>query len=161
MHSPTDASPPSLRTATHGLGPIWIATPSSYRTCTDCSLPVSRRTAKSSGHYLGPWRHADLTISISQIGAEALVFFSAPIMILYAGRVAELALESRLPSISNASELLKAGGLMSYGPNINDLCRRAATYVDKILKGANPADLPLEQPIKFELVINLKTARAL
>src|SRR5262249_13873895 len=51
MHSPTDASPPSLRTATHGLGPIWIATPSSYRTCTDCSLPVPRRTAKDSGHY--------------------------------------------------------------------------------------------------------------
>src|SRR5262245_4202768 len=52
MHSPTDASPPSLRTATHGSGPIWIATPSSHRTCTDCSLPVSRRTAKHSGHYL-------------------------------------------------------------------------------------------------------------
>jgi putative ABC transport system substrate-binding protein len=72
-----------------------------------------------------------------------------------------LALEGRLPSISSTSEFVRAGGLMSYGPNTTDLYRRVATHVDKILKGARPADLPVEQPTTFELVINSKTAKAL
>jgi putative tryptophan/tyrosine transport system substrate-binding protein len=67
----------------------------------------------------------------------------------------------RLPSISNLTGYPEAGGLMSYGPSLSDIERRSAGYVDKILKGAKPADLPVEQPTKFELVINLKTARAL
>jgi len=67
--------------------------------------------------------------------------------------------KSRLPAIYEAAEEVEAGGLMSYGVNDNDLYRRAATYVDRILKGAKPADLPVEQPTKFELVINLKTAK--
>ena len=74
-------------------------------------------------------------------------------------QVVELAVKSRLPVISGRPELVEAGGLMTYGASINDLYRRAATYVDKILKGAKPADLPIEQPTKFELVINLKTAK--
>jgi putative tryptophan/tyrosine transport system substrate-binding protein len=74
-------------------------------------------------------------------------------------RMAELALKSRLPVIYQRAEYVEAGGLMSYGANRNDLFRRAATYVDKILKGAKPADLPVEQPTKFEFVINLKTAK--
>jgi putative ABC transport system substrate-binding protein len=73
--------------------------------------------------------------------------------------VAELAVKSRLPVIYERREYVEAGGLMSYGVNQNDLDRRAAVYVDKILKGAKPADLPVEQPTKFELVINLKTAK--
>jgi putative ABC transport system substrate-binding protein len=72
-----------------------------------------------------------------------------------------LAVRSRLPVIHGAKEFVEAGGLMSYGTNFSVLYRRAATYVDKILKGAKPADLPVEQPTKFELVINLKTAKAL
>jgi len=72
--------------------------------------------------------------------------------------VAELAVKSRLPTIYREVESVEAGGLMSYGVNILDLFRRAATYVDKILKGAKPADLPVEQPTKFELVINIKAA---
>jgi putative ABC transport system substrate-binding protein len=79
----------------------------------------------------------------------------------YAERLAALALKSRLPTVQNSQVFAKAGGLMSYGPNLADLYRRAAVYVDKILKGTKPADLPVEQPIKFELVINLKTAKAL
>jgi putative ABC transport system substrate-binding protein len=74
-------------------------------------------------------------------------------------QVVELAVKSRLPVISGRPELVEAGGLMTYGASLNDLYRRAATYVDKILKGAKPADLPIEQPTKFELVINLKTAK--
>jgi putative ABC transport system substrate-binding protein len=76
-------------------------------------------------------------------------------------RIAQLAIRHRLPSISHLSAFVDAGGLMAYGPDRADLFRRAATYVDKILKGAKPAELPVEQPTKFDLVINLKTAKAL
>jgi len=73
----------------------------------------------------------------------------------------DLAAKTRLPAVYPQRDFVDAGGLLSYGPNGPDLFRRAATYVDKILKGAKPADLPVEQPTKFELVINLKTAKAL
>jgi putative ABC transport system substrate-binding protein len=73
----------------------------------------------------------------------------------------ELVTKSRLAAIFPVREFAEAGGLMAYGPSIPDSYRRTATYVDKILKGAKPADLPVEQPMKFELVINLKTAKAL
>jgi len=76
-------------------------------------------------------------------------------------RIVDLSAKHRLPSIFASREFVDAGGLMAYGPSFTDLYRRAATYVDKILKGAKPADLPIEQPTKFEFVINLKTAKAL
>jgi putative tryptophan/tyrosine transport system substrate-binding protein len=91
--------------------------------------------------------------------AGALIVLPAPIMTIYAREIAEFAVKRRLPSISFSNEFPAAGGLMSYGANFLDLFRRAALYVDKILKGARPADLPVEQPTKFELVINLKTAK--
>jgi putative ABC transport system substrate-binding protein len=77
------------------------------------------------------------------------------------GRIAQFAIENKLPSVYTYREYIEAGGLMAYTPNYNDLFRRAATYVDKILKGAKPGDLPIEQPRGFQLFINLKTARAL
>src|SRR5713101_7737568 len=76
-------------------------------------------------------------------------------------RIVDLSAKHRLPSIFGSRDFVDAGGLMAYGPNFTDLYRRAATYVDKIFKGAKPADLPVEQPTKFELVVNLKTAKAL
>ena len=76
-------------------------------------------------------------------------------------RLAQLASTSGLPAISGFRRWVDAGGLMSYGPDFSDLLHRAAAYVDKILKGAKPGDLPIEQPTKFELVINLKAAKAL
>ncbi len=93
--------------------------------------------------------------------AEALIVTGEPIFYFEKTRIVELAASHKLPAIHQWREFATIGGLMSYGPDLNDLLRRAATYVDKILKGAKPADLPVEQPTKFELVVNLKTARAL
>ena len=76
-------------------------------------------------------------------------------------RIAELSLQQKLPSIYNGREFTELGGFMAYGANFQDLARRSASYVDRILKGAKPADLPVEQPTKFELSINMKTAKAL
>jgi putative ABC transport system substrate-binding protein len=80
-------------------------------------------------------------------------------MTLNSKRIVELALEQHLPGMYPSNQFAQEGGLMAYGPVIADLYRRAATYVDKILKGAKPADLPVEQPTKFELVINLRAAK--
>jgi len=91
--------------------------------------------------------------------ADAVLTLTSIILLNHRTQVAELVVKSRLPAIYSQTEYTEAGGLMYYGANILDLYRRAATYVDKILKGAKPADLPVEQPIKFELVINLKAAK--
>ena len=91
--------------------------------------------------------------------ADAVVVLASPILESARTQVADLAAKSRLPAIYHVSEFVEAGGLMSYGVSFIDLYRRAATYVDKILKGAKPADLPVEQPMKFEFIINLKAAK--
>jgi putative tryptophan/tyrosine transport system substrate-binding protein len=92
-------------------------------------------------------------------GAQALITTPSPVMNTQRDRVLDFAAKNRLPAIYAAPEFVDAGGLMYYGPNYLDLFRRAATYVDKILKGAKPAGLPVEQPTKFELIINLRAAK--
>jgi len=92
---------------------------------------------------------------------DALMAMTGPITFSQRKQIAEFALKNRLPSAYPTREYVDAGGLMSYGPDINDLYRRAAGYVDKILKGAKPNDLPVEEPTKFDLVINLKTAKTI
>ena len=97
--------------------------------------------------------------AITRGGAGALIGLNSPEFAFHRRRIAELAVKSRLPAVYVDSEFVNDGGLMSYAPDFANLYRRAATYVDKILKGRKPADLPVEQPTKFELVINLKTAK--
>ena len=91
--------------------------------------------------------------------AQAVLVLGGPVLISHRRQVADLAVKSRLPASYVRPEYVEDGGLMSYAPSSNDLLRRAATYVDKILKGAKPADLPVEQPTKFEFIINLKAAK--
>jgi putative ABC transport system substrate-binding protein len=94
-------------------------------------------------------------------GVDALLLFSDPVFFSARTRIMALALKHRLPSMSEGKEFVEAGGLISYSPSIPALARRAAIFIDKILRGARPADLPIEQPTTFELVINLTTAKAL
>jgi putative ABC transport system substrate-binding protein len=104
----------------------------------------------------------DLAFSdMTRARAGALTVLPSNMFLREHSRLVDLAAKHRLPAVYTVKEYVDAGGLMSYGPNVADLFRRAATYVDRILKGAKPGDLPVEQPTKFELVINLKTARTL
>jgi putative ABC transport system substrate-binding protein len=100
--------------------------------------------------------HAFAAITTERAGA--VIVFTDTVLLNHRTRIADHAVRRRLPTVSGASEYAEAGGLLAYGPSLSDGPRRAGTYVDKILKGAKPADLPVEQPTKFELVINLKSS---
>ena len=99
--------------------------------------------------------------TMAATGTGAVVVLDDGVFVHHRTRMASLALQKRLPMVNALRELAEAGGLMAYGPSLTSLARRAATFVDRILKGAKPADLPVEQPTTFELVINLKTAKVL
>jgi ABC-type uncharacterized transport system substrate-binding protein len=99
--------------------------------------------------------------AITRERADALLTLAQPLIEVYQQQIADFTVTQRLPAIFHRRGFVDAGGLMSYGANAADLYRRAATFVDKILQGAKPAELPVEQPVKFDLVINLKTAKAL
>ena len=125
-------------------------------------LPVA---ARALGLTIQPWevRDADgfekVFAALNKQRPNGLYVLASPLMFANEKRIAGFALKSRLPSMYLSREAVDAGGLMSYGADIADSYRRVAYYVDRILKGAKPADLPVEQPTKFELVINLKTAK--
>jgi putative tryptophan/tyrosine transport system substrate-binding protein len=129
------------------------------------------KEADVAGRALGVWLQfveargpADFDRAFSDMTrarAGALTVLASNMFVGERRRLVDLAAKNRLPAVYPLREFVDAGGLMSYGPDLADVFRRAATYVDKILKGAKPADLPVQQPTKFELVINLKTAKAL
>jgi ABC-type uncharacterized transport system substrate-binding protein len=133
--------------------------------------PDELRAIEAAARVLGLQLHARAVRSLDELdstfaamtreGAEALITLADAVLWNHRTRVVALAAQYRLPAVFDAREFADAGGLMTYGPHVPDNYRRAAVYVDKILKGTKPADLPVEQPVKFELVINLKTAQAL
>jgi putative ABC transport system substrate-binding protein len=129
------------------------------------------RETENAAHYLGlqlqlvpalgPGDLDGAFITMTREHADAVILLPSPMLYGEHKRIVELAAKSRLPAMYAAREFVEDGGLMSYGASLPDLFRRVATYVDKILKGANPADLPVEQPTKLEFVVNLKTAKEL
>jgi putative ABC transport system substrate-binding protein len=124
---------------------------------------VAARSLKVQLHVLEARAPSDFASAFSAMTkdrAGGLIFVGGLMFFIERTRIVELAAQNRLPAMYGAKEYAEAGGLMAYGPNLRESFRRAATYVDKILKGAKPADLPVEQATKFELVINLKAAKA-
>jgi putative ABC transport system substrate-binding protein len=109
----------------------------------------------------GPHEFASVFDAITRERASALLVFQSPMLFVHHARIADLAVTSRMPTIALFREFAQAGGLLSYGQSLQEVFRRAAVFIDKILKGAKPGDVPIERPSKFELVINLKTAQAL
>jgi len=109
----------------------------------------------------GPEEFDSAFAAMARERADALLVGGTSTFLAHRTRLAELALKGRLPTMYSFRESVEAGGLMAYAVNMADFVGRAAVYVDKILKGAKPADLPIEQPTKFELIINLKAAKAL
>jgi putative ABC transport system substrate-binding protein len=129
------------------------------------SLKETERAAKAFGvqlQYLDVKNPKDVKGALEnarKVRADAALVLASAIFISQRSQLAELAVKNRIPAVYQASEYVEAGGLMTYGASITDLFRRAATYVDRILKGAKPAEIPVEQPTTFELIINLKAAK--
>ena len=127
-------------------------------------IETAARSWKTALHVVGVNTSNEIVgafAAMTQERAQAVFVVASPFFYSERQRIADLALKHRLPSVSGVSEYVEAGGLLAYGPSYPDLFRRAAVYVDKILKGAKPGDLPIEQPTQVSLVVNLKTAQAL
>jgi putative ABC transport system substrate-binding protein len=141
---------------------LWQATPNSAR-----NLHEAETAARALGVQLHPvevrepYPFEQAFAAMAAAHADALVTQPSAVFFSRRTQIVDLAAQTQLPGIFPEREFAETGGLMAYGNSIPVIFRRAATYVDKILKGAKPADLPVEQPMKFELVINLKTAQAL
>jgi putative ABC transport system substrate-binding protein len=148
------------------VGVLWHPNAYSDRTM-DGMLKEAEHAAQILGMQLrfvratGPEEITGAFSAITRDSADAVCVFPSPMLFAEYGRIVSIVAEKRLPTIYAAREGAELGGLMSYGANLADLARQTASYVDKILKGAKPAELPVQQPTKYELVINLKTAQAL
>jgi putative tryptophan/tyrosine transport system substrate-binding protein len=155
-----------LKEAVPGLSRVAILFDPTNR-YTALALESARQGAQMLRASLTPYEARDTTTleaalaKLTNDRPDALMVLADTFLVSQRGRIAQFALENRLPSVYTYREHVEAGGLLAYTPNYHDLFRRAATYVDRILKGARPGDLPIEQPTKFDLVINLKTAKAL
>jgi putative ABC transport system substrate-binding protein len=156
-----EAVPTALR-----IAGLWHPTAYGERTMTDM-MNVAETAARTLGLQLrlvavnGPGELDQAFSTVAGEHADALVIFPSPLLFIERKRLVDFAAERRLPMMGIAREFAQLGGLISYGADIIDFVRRSAGYVDKILKGAKPAELPVEQPTKFELFVNLKTAKAL
>jgi len=158
-----------LKQAAPGVSRIAVleqrgAVPESTRRENLKSAEVAARALGARLQVVGARGPSDIDQAFSEMikgRANGLAVLSTPMFASQRRRLVELAARNRLPTVYSFRAYVEAGGLMSYGPSTPDMSRRAATYVDKILKGAKPADLPVEQPTRFQLVINLKTAKAL
>jgi putative tryptophan/tyrosine transport system substrate-binding protein len=139
---------------------MWNMPPLCWRWVRLRQRPV-RSASRSSDQKFGEQRIIAPAFEALKGAAQALYVFPDATINANHARINTLALGARLPTMHGVRDYVEAGGLMAYGPNLPDLYRRAADYVDKILRGAKPADLPVEQPTKFDLVINLVAARAL
>ena len=153
-----DAVPHAKRVAIL-VNPADLAFGSQVKEVETAARSLGIRTQRVEAH--GPEEFERAFAAMTREGAEALLVANDTTFLVNRARVADLALKSRLPTMNYYREMVEAGGFMAYAVNMAGFTPRAAVYVDKILKGANPADLPVEQPTKFELVINLKTAKTL
>ena len=144
---------------------LWNPVAVAYSASGNLSYDQVEKATKAVGVQLLSYKVSSLAeikkafADMPKVRPHALVVLQSPLMTLNSKRIVELALEQHLPGMYPSNQFAQEGGLMAYGPVIADLYRRAATYVDKILKGTKPTELPIEQPMKFELVINLKTAK--
>ena len=138
------------------------ATPGTAQTVKETELAAGTVGVQVSDVEVAAAKDIDMAFrAASNARADAVLVLASPIFLSHRGQVTDLAMKHRLPAMYYTMEFVLGGGLMSYGASALDLFRRAASYVDKILKGAKPSDLPVEQPTKFEFAINLKTATAL
>ena len=156
---------PKITRLAYLWNPIAVSYSAADTTSGNPSYDEAEKITKAVGVQLLPYKVRNLDeiekafADMPKARPQALLVLQSPVMTLNSKRIVDLALEQRLPGMYPSNQFAEQGGLIAYGPVIADLYRRAATYVDKILKGANPAELPIEQPTKFELVINLKTAK--
>jgi len=138
------------------------ATPGTAQTVKETELAAGTVGVQVSDVEVAAAKDIDMAFrAASSARTDAVLVLASPIFLSHRGEVTDLAMKHRLPAMYYTMEFVLGGGLMSYGASALDLFRRAASYVDKILKGAKPSDLPVEQPTKFEFAINLKTATAL
>ena len=157
---------PKMRRVAYLWNPGAVAYSAEHRgTTANPSFEQAKAIAEAIGLQLRPYEVDSLAdienafTAMSKAQPDALFLILSPLMTLNSARIVALTLEQRLPGIYPTNQFAEQGGLMAYGPRISDMYRRVAIFVDKILKGVSPADLPIEQPTAFELLINLKTAK--